>query len=174
MNDWRKRNLARALKWLCYSLLLMLSFVLQQTPGFLQLAPEVKPVLVVPLCIAIAGVEGEFGGALIGALGGLLWDMAAGRTAGFFALGLMMVCFFTGLAVSLFFRCSYFNMMAFSLLGLILITGFDFLLGYVLYRYGGAAAYYFKWILPTCIWSTVWLTPQLWLVKKIQKRFVLE
>lgn len=171
MSDWQKRNLFHVLKWVCYFLVLLLDFVLQQTPGCLQLVPEVKAILIVPLCISVAGVEGNFGGALIGAFGGLVWDMAAGRIMGFYALGLMLVCFGVGIAVELFFRSSYFNMMVFTLLGLLVVTGLDFVLSHLLFRYGDAAVYYFKWVLPTCIWSTVFLAPNLWLVKKIYQRF---
>ncbi len=41
----------------------------------------------------MAVYEGEFAGALFGAVSGLLWDYTAGRTVGMLALELMLLCF---------------------------------------------------------------------------------
>lgn len=62
----RKRALIAG-KHLIYCFGLIFCYVLQTTPGFLQIF-GVKPFLVIPAVIAIAMQEGEFTGALYGAL----------------------------------------------------------------------------------------------------------
>ena len=79
MESRRKRSRSQLLKWGCYVLALFVCAALQTTPGLFQLG-EAKPLLVLPLCLAVAVFEGEFAGALLGTVGGLLWDYAAGRT----------------------------------------------------------------------------------------------
>ena len=78
----RKRALIAG-KHLIYCFGLIFCYVLQTTPGFLQIF-GVKPFLVIPAVIAIAMQEGEFTGALYGALGGicLLYTSSASPTAG--------------------------------------------------------------------------------------------
>ena len=79
MESRRRRSRSQLLKWGCYVLALFVCAALQTTPGLFQLG-EAKPLLVLPLCLAVAVFEGEFAGALLGAVGGLLWDCTAGRT----------------------------------------------------------------------------------------------
>ena len=92
MESRRRRSRSQLLKWGCYVLALFVCAALQTTPGLFQLG-EAKPLLVLPLCLAVAVFEGEFAGALLGTVGGLLWDYAAGRTVGMLALELLLLCF---------------------------------------------------------------------------------
>ena len=76
-----KRNMELAGKWGIYGLLLLAAAVLQTTPGLLNIG-SVKPVFILPVCLAVALCEGPYAGALFGAVGGLVWDLSAGRTTG--------------------------------------------------------------------------------------------
>lgn len=61
-------------KNLIYTLLILLAYLLQETPA---LFPEpLRPVLVISMVTAIAMNEGEFAGGLFGLFGGLLCDTA--------------------------------------------------------------------------------------------------
>ena len=71
MESRRKRSRSQLLKWGCYELALFVCAALQTTPGLFQLG-QAKPLLVLPLCLAVAVFEGEFAGALFGTVGGLL------------------------------------------------------------------------------------------------------
>ena len=46
-----------------------------------------------PLALSVAVFEGEFAGAVFGAVCGLMWDWLAGRTVGMLALELLLLCF---------------------------------------------------------------------------------
>ena len=79
MTSRSKRNLMLAGKWASYFVLLLVAATLQTTPGFLVLG-EIRPVFILPLCLAVAVCEGEYPGAFFGAVGGLLWDYSARLT----------------------------------------------------------------------------------------------
>ena len=80
MESRRMRSRSQILKWICYMLALFVCAALQTTPGLFRLG-QAKPLYLLPLCLAVAVYEGEFAGALFGAVCGLLWDYTAGRTA---------------------------------------------------------------------------------------------
>ena len=83
--DLRKIRFTLTVKWLLYVLLIYIAYVLQTAPGLFQIF-SVKPVLIVSVCVAVAALEGEYNGAFLALFGGMMWDMAAGRIAGFFEL----------------------------------------------------------------------------------------
>ena len=113
MESRRKRSRSQILKWCCYVLGLFVCAALQTTPGLFQLG-QAKPLLLLPLCLAVSVCEGEFAGALFGMVCGLLWDYTAGRTVGMLALEMMLLCFAVGVLVQLYlqsapgkgFRCT--------------------------------------------------------------------
>ena len=72
MESRRKRSRSQILKWCCYVLGLFVCAALQTTPGLFQLG-QAKPLLLLPLCLAVSVCEGEFAGALFGMVCGLLW-----------------------------------------------------------------------------------------------------
>ena len=78
MESRRKRSRSQLLKWGCYVLALFVCAALQTTPGLFQLG-QAKPLLVLPLCLAVAVFEGEFAGALLGAVGGPKWEGLPGE-----------------------------------------------------------------------------------------------
>ena len=101
MESRRKRSRSQILKWCCYVLGLFVCAALQTTPGLFQLG-QAKPLLLLPLCLAVSVCEGEFAGALFGMVCGLLWDYTAGRTVGMLALEMMLLCFAVGVLVQLY------------------------------------------------------------------------
>lgn len=64
------------LKNLIYTILVLICYILQETPRLLAFG-NVRPVLVISVIAAIAMVEGEFAGGLFGLFGGVLCDTAA-------------------------------------------------------------------------------------------------
>ena len=101
MESRRRRSRSQILKWVCYGLLLFVCAALQTTPGLFQIGAA-KPLYLLPLCLAVSVYEGEFAGALFGAVCGLMWDYTAGRTVGMLALELMLLCFAIAVLVQLY------------------------------------------------------------------------
>lgn len=80
-------------RYFAYSLEIILLCVLQSTPN---LFPELfgsKPLLLVPLALAIASKEDKIPSLIFGAVCGLMTDLASGGAVGFFAILLTLVCY---------------------------------------------------------------------------------
>ena len=168
--DARKRTWRLVAKHSCFVLALFLTYVLQTMPGFLSFF-GVKPVFLVPLAICIAAYEGAFSGAIYGALAGLLWDIAAGRTTGFFAILLMVCCFFSAVAVTMYLRNTVLNLSLLSAGVMLVLCTTDFVFGYLLHGYAGLAHLYFFKLLPIVVFSA-FLTFAPWLLaRKISRAF---
>ena len=173
METRRKKHMLLAGKWSCYSLLLLLAAVMQTLPGVLTIAGA-RPLFILPLCMAVSIYEGEFRGALFGAVGGLLWDLTAGRVAGLLAIQLLVVCFMTSVLVQLFLRVNHMNFILLCAAAVALVTGVDFLFNYLLHGYGGLGWLYLRRVLPVVLLSAAVTAVPRWLTRKIAARFVYE
>lgn len=100
----KKNEHHQILKWLCYYLALFVMYAAMvnnplsfasQNHGFLSSAGQ--PVIILPLCAAVAMFEKEVSSAIFGMFGGLLLDMAAGSLFGFNAALLMLCCMLVSL-----------------------------------------------------------------------------
>lgn len=173
MTSTRRRNLILTAKWAVYLLLLLLAATLQTTPGFLVIGGT-RPIFILPLCIAVAMYEGEFAGALFGAVGGLLWDFSAGRVVGLLTLGLLMVCFFSSILIQLYLRISAMNFILVCGGAALLLTGLDFLFCYLMPGYPGGAARYMSVILPSVVFTAAVSPVFMYIVRSIFRRLVVE
>lgn len=81
-------------KYFSYSLLVILLYVLQATPNLMPELFGSKPLLLLPLALAVASVENEVPSMIFGAVCGGLTDLAYGGGIGFFAIILTLLCFF--------------------------------------------------------------------------------
>ena len=169
MESRRRRSRSQLLKWGCYVLALFVCAALQTTPGLFQLG-EAKPLLVLPLCLAVAVFEGEFAGALLGTVGGLLWDCTAGRTVGMLALELLLLCFAVSVLVQLYLqvnpaicRSKHRNGAGGTLAGLAVF--------YYMPGYTGAALRYVTFVLPSAALTIPAALLAFWLVQHIHDGF---
>ncbi|MGN0706978.1 MAG: rod shape-determining protein MreD [Faecalibacterium sp.] len=170
MESRRKRNRTQFLKWGCYALLLLLCTVLQTTPGLLQFG-QAKPLFLLPLCLAVAVKEGEFAGALFGAVCGLMWDYTAGRTVGMLALELLILCFVISVAVQLYLKSAPANFALLCGAAALLILSCDFMFFYWMPGYSGAAWRYMTFVLPCAALTVPVSLPLFWAVRRIHQEF---
>lgn len=173
MESRRKRSRSQMLKWGCYVLALFVCAALQTTPGLFQLG-QAKPLLVLPLCLAVAVFEGEFAGALLGTVGGLLWDYAAGRTVGMLALELLLLCFGVSVLVQLYLQVNPGNFAAVNTMTALLVLSLDWLFFYEMPGYSGTLRRYLWVVLPSAAMSL----PVCWLlfgwVRRICEEFKID
>lgn len=157
-------------KWAGYSLILLAAGVLQTTPGFLVIG-RVKPVFILPVCLAVAMAEGEWAGAVFGAVGGLLWDLTAGRTAGLLAIGMLMLCFGAALLLELYLRANRINFLLLSGVGCLVLLSVDFLFIYLMPGYAYPGERFLSVVLPTCVFTAAVSPAALWLTGRVAARF---
>lgn len=169
MESRRKRSRSQLLKWGCYVLALFVCAALQTTPGLFQLG-QAKPLLLLPLCLAVAVFEGEFAGALLGTVGGLLWDYAAGRTVGMLALELLLLCFGVSVLVQLYLQVNPGNFAAVSTATALVVLSLDWLFFYYMPGYAGAGERFLWVVLPSALMTA----PVSWLLHRAVQRISTE
>ena len=166
MESRRMRSRSQILKWVCYAVALFVCAALQTTPGLLQLG-QAKPLFILPLCLAVAVYEGEFAGALFGAVSGLLWDYTAGRTVGMLALELLLLCFGVSVLVQLYLQVNPGNFAAVNTMTALLVLSLDWLFFYYMPGYAGAALRYIAFVLPSAVLTLPAALLAFWLVQRI-------
>ena len=93
------RDLNRVIRYLAYTLELLVLFMIQETPGLLPAIAGVRPVLVLPAAAIMAMFEEEVPAMAFGIAAGLFCDFGYSGTLGVHALLLGAVCFFVSLMV---------------------------------------------------------------------------
>lgn len=94
----------KLVRYLAYTLELLVLFMLQETPGLLPAIFGARPVLLFSAVITIAMFETEVPALAFGVLGGLFCDFGLSGTLGFHALVLGTLCFFISLLVRVYFQ----------------------------------------------------------------------
>lgn len=169
----RKRNLTIIAKWACYIFIVLVAAALQSTPGFLEFG-RVKPLFILPVCLAVAIYEREYSGAFFGAFAGLLWDWTAGRVSGLMALGLLVVCFAAAIVVELYLRVNYINFILVNLACCLLVASTDFLFYYIMPGYTGLLRTYLTVVVPMALFSAILSPIAMICVRWVKHRFVVE
>ena len=173
MESRRMRSRSQILKWVCYAVALFVCAALQTTPGLLQLG-QAKPLFILPLCLAVAVYDGEFAGALFGAVSGLLWDYTAGRTVGMLALELLLLCFAVSAVMQLYFKNSAANFALIASAAALLVLTLDWLFFYYMPGYSGAASRWLWFVLPTAALSVPVCFPLFGVVRRIHEEFKID
>ena len=93
------RDMNRVIRYLAYTLELLVLFMIQETPGLLPHVYGVRPVLVLPAAAVIAMLEREVPAMAFGIAAGLFCDFGYSGVLGFHALVLGALCFFVSLLV---------------------------------------------------------------------------
>ncbi len=153
-----------------YGALLLLFYVLQTTPGLFAVA-GIKPMLAVPVAIAVAMVEGEFVGGVYGALAGLLCDVGSTMLFGFNGLFVSFFCVTAGLLVIYLMHCNAGGATLFVFAAMLARGGVEYLFGYHMWGYENVWKVFAFRVLPVVLYTTL-VTPLVFLcVRGIHRRF---
>ncbi|MBQ7859180.1 MAG: rod shape-determining protein MreD [Faecalibacterium sp.] len=169
MNPYFRQERPLWLKWAIYSLFLLLGLVLQTLPTAGLFG--IKPLFILPLCLIVSLVEGEYEGALFGAVGGLLWDWAAGRTVGLLTILLLAVCFLASVLFQVYLRNTAGNFGMLAALAALLVLSLDHLFFYVMPGYPSAAQHWLREVLPLAVLCFPVGLVARWVVLKVHLAF---
>lgn len=173
MESRRKRSRSQMLKWGCYILLLVVCTVVQTTPGLFQFGAA-KPLWLLPLGLAVSALEGEFAGAIFGAVCGLMWDYTAGRTVGMLALELMALSFLLSAVVQLYLQNTPQNFAALAGGAALLVLACDWLFFYYMPGYSGALERLVWFVLPSAVLTLPVSLPIYWAARRISTEFKID
>lgn len=118
-------------QWTAYGLMLLVAFLFQSAPHALEIAGT-RPLLLVPLTVAIGLFTGPIGGGIAGAAAGFLWDMYADCLPGFHGLFLLCIGCSCGLLVVLLMRNNFLTALLLCAGALVLQVLYDWGLTYCL------------------------------------------
>ena len=99
----------RVIRYLGYSIEILVLFVLQETPGLIPEIGGARPVMLIPAAVCIAMFEHETPAMVFGLAGGLLADFGAGGLLGFHGLLLAVFCFVISLMAANLFQTNFFT-----------------------------------------------------------------
>lgn len=136
-------------KWLCLLLITAAGFVIMTT------GESVKPLLTVPLALAVSIREEELPTALHAALCGLLLDMSMGRPFGFNAFILIIFAVGGSLLFRLLLRQNILNLIMLTALTTVIQGLLDFLFFHSLWNFGGERSIFFGYYLPQMIYTLI-------------------
>ncbi len=128
----------RLVRYLAYTIELMIFFMIQQTPGLVPSVFGVLPTVLVPAACAVALFESPSCALLFGVFSGFLLDYGTGSTFGLHALILGVSCFIVSFLVQDLFQRNFLTGMIMILAVTVLVTLLQWLFLYALRGYDSA------------------------------------
>lgn len=166
MNKFRKNILKHA----CYFIIIVVVFVAQTTPQFLEVF-GIKPFLLLPVVVSLAMFEGEFVGGIYGVIAGLLLDYSTTTYFGFNAMIFMVGCVLVGLLIIHLMQRNYFNSIVFCS-SILLVRGIlELFFLHIIWGNTGVLILFFGNMVPTALYS-ICFAPLFFIVfQKISRYF---
>ncbi len=147
----------RVVKYIIFSLEIIIAFVLQNTP---YLLPEVyggKAVLLIPLALSIAMFEPPVPSVIFGAVCGLIADGGYGGTMGYYAILIAILCYITSLLVENYIRQSLLTVMLIALVGIPIILFGQFAFYYLFMGYSNPWDFFIQHYLSRMVYTLVFV-----------------
>lgn len=157
-------------KYLAYSLLFLLLYVLQSTPGLFGVL-GVRPVLLIPAAVTLAMYEGGFTGGLFGALAGMLCDLGAFSFYGLYSLLLLCCSAAAGLLVVYLMRRTLRVAMLLTGASALLCGLLRFYFDYVLWGYTGISDIFWEQCVPMTIYTAAVSPLFFYLFRRMDRHF---
>lgn len=158
----KEKKYSSVIKWSIYSALLIILFSLQTTPN-LFLIFAVKPILILPLCVCVAMLEGILASSIFGLIAGLLWDISSDKLFGFNGLIFMFICMIISLLCVYYLRTKWLNAAFFTMIAALLQGLIDYVFYFAIWRYDNSVVLIYEKIIPTAIYSSI-VTPIIFIV----------
>ncbi len=158
-------KIAVFLKWICYLLVAVLSYIIMTTGN------GVKPILLIPLGIAIAVREEELQSTAAAMVCGLLIDMACGKVFGMNAFFMVIFCVAASLLFGLLLRQNLINIILLTAVASLIQGGADFLFYHAIWDYGKDSMVFTGYILPQIIYTIISAVPIYYIIMFIADAF---
>lgn len=147
----KKKNpvVQNCIRWGLYIVCIFLAFLFSTSGSFL------KPILLLPILLSICSVSRPVTAALVGIVGGFLMDMTGGTLLGYHAIFLFLIGMATAVLYDRFFQQRFWNLLFFTAVTSLLVTGLDFLFQYGIWGYENLSVLYVRYTLPCAGYTTL-------------------
>ena len=166
----RKNAIEQTIKYVLLAMCVFVLYVLQGTPGFLQIF-GVKPVLIISFCVNLAMLEEDGYSLIIYVIAGLLMELSAGRIIGMYTIPLIILCVVCTILVKFVFQANYRNTVALSFVCTFVILTLDFFFSYILPGHKKVLVLFIKTVLLSSCYSIVFSVLYYKIITLIQSRF---
>ena len=158
-------------KYSIFTLAVFILYILQSTPGFLQVF-GIKPVFIIPFCITLSMLDESWQAGIVFLIGGMLTDLSSGRVIGTFTLGLIIACVVGIIAVKFFFKREKQNYYFFTVMAMIVMLTVDFYFTYILVGFSGKLWFYIKNVVILSAYSSAFTNIFYKFIEVINERFM--
>lgn len=148
-------NHFKILRYIAYTIEILVLFILQQTPGIIPSIYGILPTLLIPAICSIAMFESPLCSLFYGVLGGFLLDYSKNCIFGFHALLCGLIYFTVSFLVQDVFRNSFLTALLMSLITITLVLSLQWLFFYVLKGYSSIGYALYRHYLPAILYSFV-------------------
>ena len=155
------------LRWLCYFLILLFFFMLM-SGGFF---PRWQPIFIIPLAIAVAMHEREFGSAIFGVFCGFMIDIACGNLFGMSSVWLMPCALAVSLLVMHLMRPNFINHAWMAAATCLIMAFMEYFFKYFIWDFPNSGIILKNYIIPSYIWAVLFSPAVYFLVKAVYIRF---
>lgn len=155
----------RFLRYIAYTIEILLFYILCGIPGFLPEILGIKPLLLLPVAITISVFENEITAMSFGLVCGALCDVGSSDRIGFYTIALTILCFFFGYCTRNFFVTNFANAMAIGSASIIVLVCLYFLFFCVGTQTPEAGAHFARHYLTRILYTLVFLPLFFWLNK---------
>lgn len=167
----KKENKSLYLRRLIFGAVILVTALLQSTPGFFPSFFGAQAFLLIPACICIAMFEREISGLFFGLFAGALWDVCAPLSWGYNAIVLTIIAFACGALIKYIMRNNLVT--AFLLCGCFvsLYCLLSWLLNIVFKGYSSAFYMLLTFYVPSALYTLIFLPVYYFLIRFISKKF---
>lgn len=162
-NVERRMNITR---WVVYSILLLLFFLMQTTPGLFPIINGAHANLLVPLIVCIGMHEEDIVGAYFGLAAGVMWDTVANHVPGYHSIVLMLVGCMCGLLITHLMRNNFLTALFLSFSAIFIHSLFYWIFFYIFPGQEEYFTYFVKYSAPSMVYTFL-LTPLIYLLIRI-------
>lgn len=164
-----RRAKITVIKYVTYSVLMMLLYVLQTDPYLLKIA-SFKPVLVFPFAVCVAMFDSQLAGGLFGMFAGILCDTSSAALFGFQSILYLAICVAVSLIVVYFMQPSAVNSLIFVGSGFAVRLFLEYFFYYLMWGYENHSVILMQNQLPVLLY-TLAVTPLIFCFTRKLHRF---
>ena len=161
---------AVVLKYVIYSIIILALFVMQNTPGLMQVA-GIRPSFLLSAAVLFGMYEGEFAGAILAMVCGLFWDLGSGGLTGSNAILFLLIGACIGLLTTHFLRRTLGTALLCCTGATLIQTLINYTFTYLIWHQEHSGLFFLTKLLPAALYSIL-LSPLIFLlIRYVHQKF---